>query len=190
MQRLKSLYNRIKSSEQLLEQVRDGDNLDALSALGVLKEREALTDGSFEGLDLNSANLAQATFAAGKMRDIVLQGATLTHTYFHTTQVQGADFSQANLTYANFREAYAQEANFSEAICTHANFSRADLTRTNFTHADLQNANFWSTTLVSANLAGATLTGATLIDVVCDASTILPDGSAWHADVDWSVFTE
>ena len=76
-----------------------------------------------------------------------------------------------------------------------ADLTRMDLSGVNFGGADLSKANFSDANLARANFSGANLTGATLkeanfTDVKIDETTIFPDGTTGHSEVDWAKFTE
>ncbi|MGJ3239741.1 MAG: pentapeptide repeat-containing protein [Anaerolineae bacterium] len=189
IKKLRAILHRFQSTEQLLKQLQTGSNGTALAVLEVLKERLAHRDGTLHDADLSGASLKQATLATAELEAINFSKATLEHIYLHNAQLNRAVFTQANLRYANLRGASIQNACFDHALLQQANFARADLRGSSFQQADLQQANFWETTLIGVDFSGAILTNASLADVICDASTILPDGTAWSVACDWSQYT-
>lgn len=190
MLRLRRFATRFRSTEKLLNQLTQKNTKRALLALDRLKERGCLQDGTLHGLKLTGAKLNHATFAKGQLEGVRLSQASLREAYFFDAMLHNADFSFADLRGANFRAADLTDASLMQAIAYGANFARADLTRVDLTDCDLSEANFWQTTLIGANLEGALTNGTGFADVVCDDTTILPDGTAWSPDVDWSSFSE
>ena len=189
MNRVRSFFANLQSTDSLLQQLRSSANLAALASLAVLKERMAHQDGSLENCDLSGANLANATFATSKFQQANFSGANLQNTYFFEVDAVGARFNAANLSGANLRSARMQEADFQDANLSGANFARADLSGASLQNANLHHANFWQTTLKGADLRGADLTGANVTDVRCNETTILPDGTPWSDEVNWAAFT-
>jgi uncharacterized protein YjbI with pentapeptide repeats len=189
MKQLRTLFLRFQPTQNLLTQLRVGSNATALALLDIIKERAAHQDGTLRQIDLRGAQLTGATFATAELTGSDFSGAELINCYFYDSKLQSTSFVKANLSGANFRSAALQGADFDHSLLSAANFSRADLSGVRLTHANLSGANFWQTVLRGANFSGADLLHATMIDVVCDASTILPDGTSWTPQTDWSAFT-
>jgi uncharacterized protein YjbI with pentapeptide repeats len=189
MKRLRVFFKKFQSTDNLLAQVRNNGNQSALAALEALKERVAHQDGTLQNLDLSGANLSKATLAASDLQAVDFSGAKLGHAYFLEANLQKANFNKAQMIFANFRAANLRGASFKAALLENANFSRADLGNVNLQNANLRQANFWRTNLKGANLTDANLVDASLSDVICDETTILPDGEAWSENVAWTHFT-
>lgn len=190
MQRLRRFSTRFRSNDKLLEYLIQNNPRRALRALDRLKERRCLQDGTLQGLKLNGARLNTATFARARLEGVRFSQASLRDTYFYEAQLQGADFSFADLRGANFRAAILTDANLMQAIAYGANFARADLSGADLSDCDLSQANFWQTNLTGACLEGVLTDGTRFVDVLCDETTILPDGAAWSPDVDWARFAD
>lgn len=189
MKRLRVFLKKFQSTDSLLSDIRSNGNKSALAALEALKERVAHQDGTLQNMDLSGAKLSEATLAASDLQSVDFRGAKLEHAYFLEANLQEANFDYAEMTFANFRGANLQGASFKQAKLDKANFARTDLSQANLEDANLSGANFWRTTLKGANLKGINLVDATLSDVICDETTILPDGKIWSENVDWSKFT-
>ena len=81
----------------------------------------------------------------------------LSYADFSEENLEGIDFSNANLTHALFINADLENANLHNANLTHACMTAARLIRANLTGANLQN-----TRLNGSDLRGANLTGANI----------------------------
>lgn len=189
MQRLKSFFNRFQSLDTLLKQVKNAKNTDALAAMAVLIERMAHQDGSLVAADFAGAKLSHLTLASSELESIDFRQATLHEAYFYAANLERAIFDQADLTGANFRSANLQSARLQGATLDAVNFARSHLQGAQLQKARLSGANFWQTNLIGTVLSGASLHGMTITDVICDETTILPNGEAWQADCDWTRFT-
>ena len=106
------------------------------------------------------------------------------------------DLRWANLTEADLHGANLSTAGLYETELTRVNLCGANLRETNLIGADLcgadlREATLYKSSLLEANLRGANLKGAKDIELAhCNGGTILPDGTAWHATVDWMLFIE
>jgi len=98
--------------------------------------------------------------------------------------LRGANLQGATLHRANLHHVYLIEANLSGADLFAVNFDGANLSTANLEHANLDNASLRGTNLRKCNLRHARLSNANF-----DESTILPDGSHWHPEVELSTFT-
>lgn len=189
LKKLRALFTHFLSDEQLRARLIGSDVTDALNALEALKERRALQEGTLTEANLAGANLPHGTFARGQLNGVDFSNGQLQNAYFYDAQLQQASFANADLRDANFRAAQLAHGTFEGATLLNANFSRAMLIGAILRNADLRKANFWRTDLRGADLQGARLDEASLIDVVADETTILPDGTAWTPQTDWSAFT-
>ena len=99
------------------------------------------------------------------------QGANLTNANLSYTLLEGANLTLANLTGANMTGAWLFEAGLEGANLTNANLSWANLDGATLELANLTNANLSYASLNGANLSWVTLTGAT------GCSTVTPSGT-------------
>lgn len=136
------------------------------------------------------------------------------------TDLEGRDFTGANLwsaclrvpslAFSNFTGAQMRYADLSGTLMPFANLTKSGLSSTNMTGADLTSANLTGATLWSANMEGANLigadfsgadlwnanlTGATLENAIFSTETILPDGTAtenkfWTPDTDMTRYID
>jgi uncharacterized protein YjbI with pentapeptide repeats len=186
--RIRQLTGRFVSDESHLHTLKTGDNASALNALFHLKEREWLQTGKLCRHDLSGARLNKATFARAELRGVNFSGARLHQAYFYQAQMQEVLLVGADLSDANLRAAILPLADLSRATCLRANLARVDLSGARLQSTNLQEANLWNADLQSADLTDADLSGANMTNITCDDETVLPDGSKWSADVDWSRF--
>lgn len=129
----------------------------------------------------------------------------------HDGLLRGTDFYRANLQgailgLANLQGTQLVEANLQGADLVYANLQGARLGEANLQGANLRGANLQGANLVYANLQGADLLRANLehalilppgsTDVLgndyrtkFDENTILPDGTTWTPDTDWTRFS-
>jgi len=94
----------------------------------------------------------------------------------------------AHLIFANLQDANLWSVNLSGANLDNANLEGAYLRKTDLRRASLRRANLQGANLKGANLEGIFMRQARIADVMCDSKTTLPDGTKWHADVDWQEF--
>ena len=78
---------------------------------------------------------------------------------FTKAQLHGADFTGAKLINLNFTEADLRDAVFADAVLIEPNFTGADLTEAVFADAKLTNANFTAGNLRDANLTNVKIDG-------------------------------
>lgn len=119
--------------------------------------------------------------------------ANLTNTWFQAAMLIGANFTQANLTNASFFGtlnnsaliATLNNADFTQANLTNANFQSASLTGANFTQADLTNTYFQGATLTGADLTAVDTRPAQGINITgaTTKNTILQDGKIKGLDL-------
>jgi serine/threonine-protein kinase len=140
-----------------------------------------------QGRKLDSQGLLTAylkgrrDFALHNLNCLNLQGADLSETNFHSTQLQNtnlqganlynSDFGRASLTRANLRD-----ANVSKAYFNHADLEGADMRGADLSHAYLSNANLRAANLCGANLTGAKISDEQLSLAKTNWMTIRPNG--------------
>lgn len=103
-------------------------------------------------------------FALHNLSMLNLQGADLSETNFHSSQLQNTNFQGADLHNSDFGKASLNRANLKDANLTKAYFSNADLEGADLRGADLSHAYLNNANLRGANLCGANLTGAKISD--------------------------
>lgn len=170
--------------------------LDLTTALSLLDRAIETKDGSMQGqvqalesllargYEYNDADLRFLSLRGANLSGGVFKGARLYGSDLRDTQMQGADFSYAVLSFTRLDEVqapgvilynvyapflWAGNANFEGANLSRANFFSADLRGANFRNADLRGAAFAD--LRGATFDGADLTGAYLPGAVLDSAT-------------------
>ena len=93
------------------------------------------------------------------------RGFDLSRSLLQSSQLNGADLSEANLSRASLSGSYFRGANFSDANLKKASLSTADLREANFTGADLTECDLNGSVLLGGTLARANLTKACLVKV-------------------------
>jgi uncharacterized protein YjbI with pentapeptide repeats len=139
-----------KLKAQFIREMGSIDNGIALRAVGELRARGWLEDGSLRGANLNRANLYKAELIFAD-----LQGAFLTD-----ANLQGANLMDANLSEAVMMSTNLQGASLSITNLQGANLIQADLRKARLTGANLRGVN-----LQLARLQEAVLTEANLQEV-------------------------
>jgi uncharacterized protein YjbI with pentapeptide repeats len=112
--------------------------------------------------DLNEADLNGVNFSGADLRIAHLRRANLFRADLRGANLSGADLSDANLREANLSEADLTKANLNGAMLSNAFVRDANLRETNLLAANLRNANFKNANLSGANLMVADLEGADL----------------------------
>ena len=176
----------------------EGFSILAAATLFLLESRERRRNSIYEAwqvIDNAAAANVSTSFARVKalqdlnkygvsLKGLDVPGAYLSEIYLPNADLDLADLSRTNMTYANLKEAslcdaQLESANLSRASLketnlTYANLNSAqlegaNLTRANLSYADLNstdmgNANFKDAKLNYANLNGSMLEGASMID--------------------------
>jgi serine/threonine-protein kinase len=136
---------------------------------------------------LDSPNLIAAylkgrrDFALHKLNLLNLQGANLSGTNFHSSQLervnlQGANLHNSDFGRASLNRANLREANLSKAYLNNADLEAADLRGADLSYAYLQNANLRGANLCGANLTGAKISEEQLALAKTNWMTIRPNG--------------
>jgi serine/threonine-protein kinase len=99
-------------------------------------------------------------FALYNLSLLNLQGANLSETIFHCSQMQRTNFQGANLQNSDFGRSHLKQANLRDANLSKAYLNHTDLEGADLRGADLSYANLTDANLQGANLCGANLTGA------------------------------
>ena len=128
---------------------------------------------SYEGLDLQGANLLDvnlsgANLGRADLREALLSGAGLNRANLRKTDLSGADLRGADLRGANLAGCVLCNADLSNTNLAGADLSGADLEEANLSGAVLRGASLTNANLLCArvgntNLDGATLAGACLV---------------------------
>jgi uncharacterized protein YjbI with pentapeptide repeats len=144
-----------------------------------------LTDADFEDSTLTDANFSGAIVIGAEFGDATNGGFTAAQLY-STASYQAGDLRRigldgSDLTGWNFAGKNLTDARFYYANLTNVNLSGANLTGTGFLHANLTDADLGGATLTDAGLSFCDLRGATILpsQISSAASTedaILPDG--------------
>lgn len=195
---------------ELKDQLGSDDNKIATAAAEHLRQQGWLGDGTLQRAFLPNANLKRAYLARADLEHAFLFAATLEHAILERANLQFVNLYEANLQHADLRDARLQNANLFRADLRESNFKNANLQDANLGGADLRQANLSGAnlqgallgganlqdadlsgvTLQRANLEGVKLPGATVEWIVCDETTILPDGGQWAPEIDLSQFTQ
>lgn len=117
-------------------------NFVSTAAVGLMRARGWLFDGSLQGIDLRNANIAGAAMYDSDMSYALLSGA----------DAQGVDLTRAIL-----RGAVCNDANFDEAKLYNVALQDAELNRASFREAWLNGAKMENSRLVGADFDGARL---------------------------------
>lgn len=125
---------------ELIKQIREGVNEEALAGIEVLREKEWLFDGSLYGAYLGSADLREAD-----LMDANLSGVKLTE----------ADLGEALLLFANLQEANLSMAGLSRADLYGASLAFANLSGVDLFGTDMRQASLYNTTLANIDLSTA-----------------------------------
>ena len=163
-----------KRQKQILRSILNSSNnsvalgtlqeISSLGWLGILQDDDILLDDA----NWQNVSLPQVQLPQKSMQRINLKSANLTR----------ANLVGAILSYANLEEADLRGADLHSAVLIDTNFSRA-----NMRAVDLSSAN-----LRGANLTHAVLDHTNIRNVFCDERTVLPDGTKWTTDTDWTRF--
>ena len=154
------------------------ENVVTKIAIAELSAKGWLYDGSLNGADLPVANLENADLMEIYLIDADLSEANLAGASLINANLAGVFLSQANLAGASL-----SQSNLTDSDLSFAHLLGADLTLAHLEGADMRTANLKDTDLRSANLKNANMYG-----VRCNNKTILPDGTNWTTDVDWSKY--
>lgn len=144
--------------DSLIHQMQSDDP--AIATIGYKQASSKLMfqNRSLEGKLMIGVNLQGQSLIGAKLRGTTLIGSHL----------EGATLWQAELQDAIFTQAHLQDAKMKGA--------------------NLQGADLYGTKLQGANLTGVNLADTNIQNAECNEETILPDGTKWTSDVDWSKF--
>lgn len=124
--------------------------------------RGARLDGaSLQHANFQSSDLSRASLVEARLQNANLQLVDLSEANFEKAEMAGASLMKSVLEKANFRLAKMQGAILQQARATEADFLVTDLSEADLLMADLTRAN-----LAGANLTGARLRSATLKEAV------------------------
>ncbi len=106
------------------------------------KKGESLNFYDLSGLDLSGLDLSGADFTMAKCVNTNFSKSILKNTKFYkNTSLEGADFSNADLTKALFDFLILQKAKFNDALLTHCKFKQLMCQQCDFTSTNLEKAN-------------------------------------------------
>ncbi|MBF0276140.1 MAG: pentapeptide repeat-containing protein [SAR324 cluster bacterium] len=97
-------------------------------------------------------NLDGADFSNANVSGISFKKSSLKKAKFEGSQCQGTDFSHSNLEKASFRNAQCEKADFTKSKLGKANFRNADLSGTNFRKANVKKTSFKGARLNNSNV--------------------------------------
>ncbi|MCV3216478.1 serine/threonine-protein kinase [Plectonema radiosum NIES-515] len=120
-------------------------------------------------------------FAQHNLNLLNLQGAELSGTNFHSSQLEKTNLQGANLHNTDFgrsslNRANLRDANLSQAYFSHADLEAADLRGADLSYAYLNNANLRGANLCGANLTGAKISEEQLAVAKTNWMTVRPNG--------------
>jgi serine/threonine protein kinase, bacterial len=120
-------------------------------------------------------------FAQHNLNLLNLQGAELSGTNFHSSQLEKTNLQGANLHSSDFgrsslNRANLRDANLSKAYFIHADLEAADLRGADLSYAYLNNANLRGANLCGANLTGAKISEEQLALAKTNWMTVRPNG--------------
>jgi serine/threonine protein kinase, bacterial len=120
-------------------------------------------------------------FAQHNLNLLNLQGAELSGTNFHSSQLEKTNLQGANLHSSDFgrsslNRANLRDANLSKAYFSHADLEAADLRGADLSYAYLNNANLRGANLCGANLTGAKISEEQLALAKTNWMTVRPNG--------------
>lgn len=95
--------------------------------------------------------------------------------------------SPDSATLLNALEQLKANQNFNNSF-NRASLRGADLEGANLREANLYDADLSGADLSGADLREADLSDANLYDMICDENIILPDGTFWKDDTDWTKY--
>lgn len=166
--------------DRLRREAASSSNTTARNAIEELEKRDLLRGehGWLMGADLGGASLNEVNLESANLRRTNLSRAKLDNAMLFEADLEKADLSGAELrcallSYANLR---------------HAALDNADLRSANLQHCTLDFANVNFADLRGADLNRASLKNATISEAIFDKHTILPDGTAWTAEIDLTQF--
>lgn len=163
-------------------------NLDELDLHHADLTNTNLKEASLQNARLNYASLAKAYLFLTNLSDAWLGGANLEKTHLHHAFLINASFGIAHLYKADFHGANLTNAKFLRDNLTDAQFVGAYLINTSIRESNLSNANLFRAILYGTNFTDSNLQGANLYKAHFDSATILPDGTHWTPDTDWTKF--
>jgi hypothetical protein len=133
-----------------------------------------------DDINLEGANLRDATFYESSLQRANLRGATLTHVQFKGADLTDARLSRAAINATDLIGANLVGAELYDADLTGAALNRANCSGANMSRVNLGNARLVSTILVGARFHRASLSSTNLADVdvgpLCNATRIRHDG--------------
>lgn len=156
------IYERRSKKEKydsLLLQLQSPSNLFSIEAVRILRDTNALIDGTMAGVKINNAKL---------------RNANLSHADFRNAELMHGDFSGVNFEKAQLRNAQLMGSKFDcgdkpqDQDVTNIRtrsfeciFASANLENANFMFASARNAIFWHANLRNATLRSSDFEGAT-----------------------------
>jgi uncharacterized protein YjbI with pentapeptide repeats len=146
---------------------RDGEqvNLDGANLSEASLFRANLRDSSLIGADLGDASLggadlSHASLIGADLSNASLVGADLSDASLYGANLSGADLGKADLTGADLDRAHLTRADLGEALLSEASLVGADLSDASLYGANLSGANLRKADLTGADLLNADLSGA------------------------------
>lgn len=199
------LRRREEIREQLLRDAGSTVNVTARTAIDEIRARQWLAgdDALLRNADLRGANLENVDLRHADLRGVDFQRSNLKGARLRYTQLDGSDFRRARMHSTNLIEVDLRGALLRLAQMPSIRLGSADLSGLDLSHCDLSNAlmtntrlndtrlfeaNLRGADLRNADLTGAFLQRAQMDDVICDLRTILPDGTGWSSETDWTAF--
>ncbi len=137
---LELLVRRRDEKERLMRQMHSKDNGLALQAVAELGAQGWLTDGSLNGANLVTANLANVHMWDAMLKSADLHGANLSG-----AKLERCNLSGANLWNANLERAYLANVNLEGADLFHASLTKLYLLDVEFDRATrLPDGSYWT----------------------------------------------
>lgn len=141
---------------------------------------------SLAAIDLDDSDLSDCDFAGADLSGASFRSAKLTRSRFG--QVNGADFSLADLTDSYFEMSWVVHVSFERARMAKAYFFKCALAQgANFHWADLTDATFYHGGAVCGPLPGMASFQWAVLDGVRSTERIFDDSGAMKVDRDWTL---
>ena len=142
-------------------------NLESADLSNASLERVNLADANLEGANLscacmNHANLVRARLQRANLAHAILDHANLAHAHLEKANLAFASLEDAMLPYAHLDDSNLSAANLTGARAEDSEFRRANLSYTTLRKAVLASSDFRHASLVGANLEGANMTATNL----------------------------
>jgi serine/threonine protein kinase len=142
------------------------------AVVSAVRHHVTLKNADLAEQNFGLCNLDGADFTNADLSNTIFNSASLSDASFHGANLRGSSFIQAKLTRADLSASVALNANFTQASATSANFMGADLTDADLSIASFRDANFKNANLSGARIQDSDLAGADLSYADCSQTRI------------------